>query len=113
MACCRQSRRGGQWPLRLAGSLFGLGAGLAGLLSLLGTSDLSDLERERATGFGIAALVIGAVAVLGSLGVRDAQALWYCAPRRWRPFKADVLGDGGENASALPWRRLRRTDDAS
>jgi hypothetical protein len=54
--------------------------------------------------------VVGAVALLGSLAVRDAQALWYCSPRRWAPFKADVLGEG-EAGSVGP--RLRSTDDAS
>jgi len=88
---------GRQWPVRLAGSLFGLAAGLIGLASLLGV-DLGDLERERASGFGITALVIGAVALLGSLGVRDARALWYCSPRRWAPFKADVLDEPEEHA---------------
>ena len=105
----RRPRR--QWPLRLVGSLFGVGAGVVGLLSLLGAGDLPDFERERATGFGIAALVVGAVALLGSLGVRDAHALWYCSPRRWAPFKADVLDEADAGASApLP---LRSTYDAS
>ncbi len=99
---------GRQWPVRLAGSLFGLAAGLIGLVSLLGGADLGDLERERASGFGITALVIGAVALLGSLGVRDARALWYCSPRRWAPFKADVLDEPDEDAHPL-----RPADDAS
>jgi hypothetical protein len=89
---------GRQWPVRLAGSLFGLAAGLIGLVSLLGAPGLDDLERERALGFGVAALVIGAAALLSSLGVRDARALWYCSPRRWAPFKADVLGEAEESA---------------
>jgi hypothetical protein len=105
------ARRGGQWRLRLVGSLFGVGACLVGLLTLLGASDVSALERERAAGFGLAALVVGAVALLGSLAVRDAHALWYCSPRRWRPFKADVLGAEADHASAPP--PLRSTDDAS
>jgi len=48
--------------------------------------------------------VVGAVALLGSLAVRDARALWYCAPRRWAPFKADVLEEGDEEPprSAAP-----------
>lgn len=103
------ARRGREWRIRTVGSLFGVGAGLVGLLSLLGAAGLADLERERATGFGIAALVVGAVALFSSLAVRDVHALWYCSPRRWRPFKVDVLGEGDEDAAAP----LRSTDDAS
>lgn len=83
-------RPGRQWPLRLVGSLFGIGAGLVGLLSLLGADGQPDLERERAFGFGIAALVVGAVALVGSLAARDVHALWYCSPRRWRAFRDDL-----------------------
>ena len=100
---------GRQWPVRLAGSLFGLAAGLIGLVSLLGGPISAISSSERAAGFGITALVIGAVALLGSLGVRDARALWYCSPRRWAPFKADVLDEPDEDAA----RRLRPADDAS
>jgi hypothetical protein len=83
-------RSGRQWPLRLAGSLFGIGAGLVGLLSLLGADGEPALHRERAIGFGIAALVVGAVALVGSLAARDVHALWYCTPRRWRLFRDDL-----------------------
>jgi hypothetical protein len=83
-------RTGRQWPLRLVGSLFGIAAGLVGLFSLLGVEGQPDLNRERATGFGIAALVIGAVALVGSLASRDVHALWYCSPRRWRLFRDDL-----------------------
>ena len=107
------ARRERQWPVRLVGSLFGLAAGAVGLWSLLGGAELSDLECERSAGFGLAALVVGAVALLGSLGVRDARALWYCSPRRWAPFRADVLGEADNDAGAAPPRRLRPTDDAS
>ena len=102
----RGPRPSRQWPVRLVGSLFGLAAGAVGLWSLWGGADLSALERERSAGFGIAALVVGAVALLGSLGVRDARALWYCSPRRWSPFKADVLderaGRGRRGARTAP-----------
>ena len=96
--------------MRLVGSLFGLAACLVGLASLSGAPGLAGLEQERAAGFGITALVIGAVALFGSLGVRDARALWYCSPRRWAPFKADVLGE--DDTGSVP-PRLRSTDDAS
>jgi hypothetical protein len=102
----RGPRRQGR--LRLVGSLFGLGASGIGLFALFGAGGLPDLERERALGFGLAALVVGAVALLGSLAARDARALWYCAPRRWAPFKADVLGEAAEAP-----RRVKPADDAS
>ena len=83
-------RPGSQWPLRLVGSLFGIGACLVGLFSLLGMADQPELHRERAIGFGITALVVGAVALVGSLASRDVHALWYCSPRRWRLFRDDL-----------------------
>jgi hypothetical protein len=85
------SRRRGEWPLRIAGSLFGLGCCAIGLFSIFGGSaTLPELNRERALGFGITAIVVGLVALIGSL-TADAHRLWYCMPRRWRPFRADVL----------------------
>jgi hypothetical protein len=83
-------RPGRQWPLRIVGSLFGAAAGLVGLFSLLAIGDPGAPNRERAIGFGIAALVVGAVALIGSLTVRDVHALWYCTPRRWRMFRDDM-----------------------
>jgi hypothetical protein len=83
-------RSGRQWPLRLVGSLFGIAACLVGLFSLLGVEGQPELNRERAIGFGIAALVVGAVALVGSLASRDVRALWYCSPRRWRLFRDDL-----------------------
>ena len=83
-------RSGRQWPLRIVGSLFGIGAGLVGLYSLLGMDEQPELVQERATGFGIVALVVGAVALIGSLTARDVHALWYCSPRRWRLFRDDM-----------------------
>ena len=50
--------------------------------------------------------MIGAVALLGSLGVRDARALWYCSPRRWAPFKADVLGEPDEERAPASGQRM-------
>lgn len=86
----REARGGRQWPLRLVGSLFGIGACLVGLFSLLGIADQPELNRERAIGFGLVALVVGVVALIGSLAARDVHALWYCSPRRWQLFRDDL-----------------------
>jgi hypothetical protein len=108
----RVPRLGKEWPLRLAGSFFGLGCGAVGLFSIFGGGDdLPALNRERAFGFGVAAIVVGLVALIGSL-TSDAHRLWYCMPRRWRPFRADVLDPWTTpEASAPP--RLKPADDAS
>jgi hypothetical protein len=86
-------RRAGQWRVRLVGSLFGLAACAIGFASLLGAPGVGAIEQERAAGFGVTAVVVGAIALVASLAVRDARALWYCSPRRWGPFKADVLDE--------------------
>lgn len=106
-------RSGRQWPLRLVGSLFGIGAGLVGVFSLLGVADQPELNRERAIGFGIVALVVGAVALIGSLVTRDVHALWYCSPRRWRAFRADVLPVSEPTARRSTRPPLTTADDAS
>jgi hypothetical protein len=108
----RMLRQRGQWPLRIAGSLFGLGCCALGLFSIFGGGEqLPDLNRERATGFGIAAIVVGLVALIGSL-TGDVHRLWYCMPRRWRAFRADVL-DGGDALRSPASRQVTPTDDAS
>jgi hypothetical protein len=102
--------RGKQWPLRIAGSLFGLGCGAVGVFSIFGGGeDLPALNRERAFGFGVAAIVVGLVALIGSL-TGDAHRLWYCMPRRWRPFRADVL-DAWDAPKASAPRTLTPADD--
>jgi hypothetical protein len=104
-------RQRDEWPLRMAGSLFGLGCCAIGLFSIFGGSEtLPELNRERALGFGITAIVVGLVALVGSL-TGDAHRLWYCMPRRWRPFRADVLDgwhrDEAEARSATPAKNAR------
>jgi hypothetical protein len=108
----RLLRRRGQWPLRVAGSLFGLACSALGLFSIFGGGEqLPELNRERATGFGIAAIVVGLVALIGSL-TGDAHRLWYCMPRRWRAFRGDVL-DGWGAPKPPASRPVPPVDDAS
>jgi hypothetical protein len=100
-----------QWPLRLAGSLFGLACCALGLLSIFGGGEqLPELNRERAAGFGIVAIVVGLVALIGSL-TGDAHRLWYCMPRRWQAFRGDVL-DGWEAQKSAASRPVTPPGDA-
>ena len=103
------TRRRDDWLLRIAGCLFGLGCCAIGLFSLFGGSaSLPHLNRERALGFGVTAVVVGLVAVVGSLR-SDAHRLWYCVPHRWRPFRADVLDSRG--APRSPAQRRLQPDE--
>jgi hypothetical protein len=105
-------RQRGQWPLRIAGSLFGLACCALGLFSIFGGGEqLPALNRERAVGFGTAAIVVGLVALIGSL-TGDAHRLWYCMPRRWRAFRGDVL-DARTARRSPPCLRVTPADDAS
>lgn len=85
--------RAGEWRLRILGCLFGAGCWAAGLYAWLYADAFPDLEAGRALGFALTAFVVGLVAILGSLLARDVHALWYCSPRRWRPFRRDVIDD--------------------
>jgi hypothetical protein len=74
--------------MRLLGALFGLAMGLFGALLYFGpAAELAAPVRERAAGFGITLMVVGAIAVTGSLRRRGADRLWYRKPERWRMLR--------------------------
>ena len=79
--------RGDHWPLRLVGSLFGLGSCGIGLFGVFGGSIAPPAERALGVEFGITAIVIGLVALIGSLITPDIRGLWYCSPKRWKMFR--------------------------
>ena len=70
-------------PTRIAGSLLGLGFVAIGLYALLGGGpDLDAVARERALGFGVAALIAGLLAVPVSWLVARLDNIWCAPPRR-------------------------------
>ena len=75
--------------MRISGTLMGIGFVLVGTFSVLGAADLStdptmEMGHERALGFGITAIIIGVIAVLCSLLVKDLSDIWCRHPRRWK-----------------------------
>ena len=74
-----------QWLFRALGVLFGLGLWLLGALTYFGAgTSLAEPVQERAAGFGITLMVVGAIAIAGSVMARRVDRLWYRKPPRWR-----------------------------
>lgn len=79
--------------LRLTGVAFGLCLCALGLFSLLAGSDhLPASIDERAQGFGVTLLVVGGIAIGGSLMLRKVDWLWYRKPRRLRMIEGKPTG---------------------
>ena len=71
--------------MRISGTLMGIGFVLLGAFSVLGAVELGTaVDQERAMGFGITAIIIGVIAVLCSLLVKDLSNIWCRHPRRWK-----------------------------
>lgn len=79
-------------PTRIAGSLLGLGFIAAGLYAMFGAPDGLDAGlRAHARGFGVTALIAGAIAVPVSWLVQRLDNIW-CAPPRSGWFRAKRAG---------------------
>lgn len=71
--------------MRTCGSLLGIGFIVVGVFSILGAEEMgAQINDDRAMGFGITAIIIGVIAVLCSLLVKDLSDIWCRQPRRWR-----------------------------
>ena len=69
---------------RLPGTLLGIGFVAIGLFSLFGGGDdLDAVTQERAFGFGVAAVIIGILAIGSSLLPKDLSNIWCSPPPRW------------------------------
>ena len=71
--------------MRICGTLLGIGFVLLGAFSVLGAGEPStEVSHDRAMGFGVTAVIIGIIAVLCSLLVKDLSDIWCRNPRRWK-----------------------------
>jgi chromate transport protein ChrA len=70
---------------RICGTLLGIGFVLVGAFAILGATELAmGVNHERAMGFGTTAIIVGIIAVLCSLLVKDLSNIWCRHPRRWK-----------------------------
>ena len=46
--------------------------------------DQPEISYDRAVGFGVTAVIVGIIAVLCSLLVKDLSNIWCRHPRRWK-----------------------------
>ncbi len=71
--------------MRICGTLLGIGFVLLGAFSALGAGELGEeISYDRAVGFGVTAVIVGILAVLCSLLVKDLSNIWCRHPRRWK-----------------------------
>lgn len=71
--------------VRVCGSLLGIGFIIVGAFSIFGMEVSSTpVAEDRAVGFGVTAIIVGIIAVLCSLLVKDLSNIWCRHPKRWR-----------------------------
>lgn len=80
--------RGDRLVHRVAGALLGTGFLLLGLFSTLASNAPADSSgRDRAFWLGITLIIIGSIAIVASLTVKNPDQIWCRHPRRWgRPW---------------------------
>lgn len=61
---------------RALGVVLGLGFLVLGVFATLGRHGTDGVVGDRALGLGIAFVIVGATAVVGSLTVRDPSRIW-------------------------------------
>ena len=74
--------------MRVIGSFVALGLLVMGLYAAFGaTSDLPDLNRDRAFWFGMTSIIASVLALVLSWLIKDIRGVWCAPPRR------DIFGD--------------------
>jgi hypothetical protein len=80
--------RGDRLVHRVGGVLLGLGFLLLGSFSAFRPGVPAGFpDRDRAIWLGITLIVIGAIAIIGSLTVKNPDQIWCRHPRRWGLFR--------------------------
>ncbi|MGH7349255.1 MAG: hypothetical protein ACREI6_04510 [Candidatus Rokuibacteriota bacterium] len=80
--------RGDRLAHRVGGALLGAGFLLLGLFSaVMSDAPAGSSGRDRAIWLGITLIVIGAIAIIGSLTVEDPDRIWCRHPRRRGRFR--------------------------
>ena len=74
--------RGDQWPVRVMGALFGLGALAIGALILVEPGQTALTTDAAHFDFAAISIITGLIALLGSLLMPNVRDLWYCNPER-------------------------------
>ncbi len=78
--------------IRVLGTILGVGFIVVGLVAVLAggegatggaTGGEVEFARERATAFGIMAMVSGVAAIFGSWAEKRVHEIWCAHPRRW------------------------------
>ena len=86
----------GLWLLRALGVMFGLGLCALGAFSYFGGGpSLPAPVEQRATGFGITLMVVGLIAIGGSLLARRVDRLWYRKPPCFTANRPTGANGGG------------------
>lgn len=73
-----------QLPVRVIGTLTGLGFICMGAFALFGGEGLDDYTQDRAYGFAVATIVGGVWAISVSWLDSDLSGVWCKSPKRWR-----------------------------
>jgi|SaaInlStandDraft_7_1057024.scaffolds.fasta_scaffold297574_2 hypothetical protein len=88
MGVCEMTVYKNEPVIRWIGSLVALGFLVMGLYSAFGaSSDLPDLNRDRAFWFGMTSIIASFFALVLSWLIKDIRGVWCAPPRR------DIFGD--------------------
>ena len=90
-------RHDDQWPVRVMGALFGLGALAIGVLILVEPGQTALTTDAARFDFAAISIITGLIALLGSLLMPNVRDLWYCNPERSKKIGKEAGETLGKN----------------